>query len=119
MGFESTRYVNDAHFVIDILIHVPLKGVILVLTHANATDASACFPELEEINLLSTFEFGIEGLHLFAMSGVSSFEDVVDFDQNNSDVVDILVSPNIRWGERENAPIVRVTDVSEFFEARD
>jgi hypothetical protein len=112
VGFESTWYVDGTHFIINILSHVPLKGIILVLTHTDATDASACFPELKEINLFPTFEFGIEGLHLFAMGWVSSFEDVVDFDQNNSDVVNILVSPNIRRGEREDAPIVRVADVS-------
>ena len=112
MGFESTWYVDGTHFIINILIHVPLKGIILVLTHTDATDASACFPELKEINLFPTFEFGIEGLHLFAMGCVSSFEDVVNFDQNNSDVVNILVSPNIRRGERKDAPIVRIADVS-------
>ena len=77
------------------------------------------FPSSKEINLFPTLEFGVEGLHLFAMVGGSSFEDVVDFDQHHSDVENIFVSSNIGRGKREDAAAVRITDVPELLEAHD
>ena len=67
-----------------VLAHVPSKGIVLVLTDPAATDECAFRAQIKQVLALTAFLFAKELLHVLAMNGVSSDEDIIHLHQHDA-----------------------------------
>ena len=106
---RTTRTRYEIHLV-NVLVHMPLKRVIILLDHTNATDKSTFITEFLQLLTLTTLIFGIEIFHRRLMSRISAFEHIIYLDQNKSIVEDTRVGTS-RW-QGHHALVIRVPHIA-------